>query len=180
MVVAGSERRRILALLAVLLGVVLVPFGLRAVNVAVRPPGAAPSFIPSVESPRTRAPFDMEAVDALREAANDVILIGDSMAGTRINPGHLSRLMGGHGAAALFHPGSGPAYWYLTFKNFVVNAGLHPRTVVFFFRDENLTDTLFRVYPTSLDRVARQQEPVLADHDASISSSSCCARCRAA
>ena len=161
MAVAGSERRRILALLAVLLGVVLVPLGLRAVNVAVRPPGAAPSFIPSVESPRTRAPFDMEAVDALREAANDVILIGDSMAGTRINPGHLSRLMGGHGAAALFHPGSGPAYWYLTFKNFVVNAGLHPRTVVFFFRDENLTDTLFRVYPTSLDRVARQQEPIL-------------------
>ncbi len=103
----------------------------------------------------------MEAVDALREAANDVILIGDSMAGTRINPGHLSRLMGGHGAAALFHPGSGPAYWYLTFKNFIVNAGLHPRTVVFFFRDENLTDTLFRVYPSSLDRVARQREPVL-------------------
>jgi hypothetical protein len=83
------------------------------------------------------------------------------MAGTRINPGHLSRLMGGRGAAALFHPGSGPAYWYLTFKNLVVNAGLHPRTVVFFFRDENLTDTLFRVYPTALDRVARQQEPVL-------------------
>jgi hypothetical protein len=158
---SGSPQRRGAALLAVILGVFVVPLGLRAVNAAVRQPGAAPSYIPSVESPRVRAPFDLEAVAALREAANDYILIGDSMAGTRIDPGHLSRLIGGHGAAGLFHPGSGPAYWYLTFKNFVVNAGLKPRVVVFFFRDENLTDTLFRVYPSALDRVARNQEPVL-------------------
>jgi hypothetical protein len=153
--------RRGAALLAVLLGAVVVPLGLRAVNRAVRPPDAAPSYIPSIESPRVRAPFDSGAVAALREAANDYILIGDSMAGTRIDPGHLSRLIGGHGAAALFHPGSGPAYWYLTFKNLVINAGLRPRVVVFFFRDENLTDTLFRVYPSALDRVAKNQEPVL-------------------
>jgi hypothetical protein len=153
--------RRGTALLAVLLGAVVVPLGLRAVNRAVRPPDAAPSYIPAIESPRVRAPFDSDAVAALREAANDYILIGDSMAGTRIDPGHLSRLIGGHGAAALFHPGSGPAYWYLTFKNFVINAGLRPRVVVFFFRDENLTDTLFRVYPSALDRVAKNQEPVL-------------------
>jgi hypothetical protein len=151
------------ALLAVLLGAIVVPLGLRTVNRAVRLPDAAPSYIPSIESPRVRTPFDGEAVAALREAANDYILIGDSMAGTRIDPGHLSRLIGGHGAAALFHPGSGPAYWYLTFKNFVVNAGLRPRVVVFFFRDENLTDTLFRVYPSALDRVAKSQEPVLDD-----------------
>jgi hypothetical protein len=158
---SGLRRRGGFALLAVLLGALVVPLGLRAVNRAVRPPDAVPSYIPSVESPRARGPFDREAVAALREAANDYILIGDSMAGTRIDPGHLSRLIGGHGAAALFHPGSGPAYWYLTFKNFVVNAGLRPRTVVFFFRDENLTETLFRVYPSALDRVARNQEPVL-------------------
>ena len=153
--------RRSAALLAVLLGAVVVPLGLRAVNRAVRPPDAAPSYIPSIESPRVRTPFDSDAVASLREAANDYILIGDSMAGTRIDPGHLSRLIGGHGAAALFHPGSGPAYWYLTFKNLVINAGLRPRVVVFFFRDENLTDTLFRVYPSALDRVAKNQEPVL-------------------
>jgi hypothetical protein len=158
---SGLRHRRGSALLAVVLGVFAVPLGLRGVNVAVRLPDAAPSYIPSVESPRVRAPFDHSAVAALREAANDYILIGDSMAGTRIDPGHLSRLIGGHGAAGLFHPGSGPAYWYLTFKNFVVNAGLKPKAVVFFFRDENLTDTLFRVYPTALDRVARNREPVL-------------------
>ena len=158
---SGSRRRRRLALLAVVLGVFAVPLGLRAVNLAVRQPGAAPSCIPSIESPRVRTPFDADAVASLRASANDYIFIGDSMAGTRIDPGHLSKLIGGHGAAALFHPGSGSAYWYLTFKNVVVNAGLRPRAVVFFFRDENLTDTLFRVYPSSLDRVARQREPVL-------------------
>jgi len=160
---SGSRGRSGLSLIAVILGVLVVPLGLRAVNRAVPPPDAAPSYIPSMVSPRVRAPFDGEAVAALREAANDYILIGDSMAGTRIDPGHLSRLIGGHGAAALFHPGSGAAYWYLTFKNFVVNAGLKPRAVVFFFRDENLTDTLFRVYPSALDRVAKSREPVLDD-----------------
>jgi hypothetical protein len=146
----------------VIVGLLVVPLGLRAVNVAVRSPEAVASYIPSVESPRRRhMPFDVEAVAALRESSNDVILIGDSMAGTRVDPGHLSSLIGGRGAAALFHPGSGSAYWYLTFKNLVVNARLRPRVVIFFFRDENLTDTLFRVYPTALDRVARNQEPVL-------------------
>ena len=157
----GTRPARGLSLGAVILGLLLLPLGLRVVNRAVRPADAAPSYIPSIESPRVRGPFDSEAVAALREAANDYILIGDSMAGTRIDPGHLSRLIGGHGAAALFHPGSGAAYWYLTFKNFVVNAGLRPKAVVFFFRDENLTDTLFRVYPSALDRVARNREPVL-------------------
>ncbi|MFO7695104.1 MAG: hypothetical protein R6V57_18625 [Vicinamibacterales bacterium] len=157
----GARRRLSLSLGAVILGLLAVPLGLRAVNLAVRPPDAAPSYIPSIESPRVRGPFDSGAVAALREADNDYILIGDSMAGTRIDPGHLSRLIGGHGAAALFHPGSGPAYWYLTFKNLVVNAGLRPKAAVFFFRDENLTDTLFRVYPSALDRVARNREPVL-------------------
>jgi hypothetical protein len=158
---SGSERRKWFGLLAIVLGVVVVPLGLRTVNLAVRTTGAAPSYIPSVESPRERAPFDSEAVASLRESANDYILIGDSMAGTRIDPGQLSRLIGRHGAAALFHSGSGPAYWYLTFKNFVINAGLRPKAVVFFFRDENLTDTLFRYYPGALDRVARSHELVL-------------------
>jgi len=159
----GRQHSQGIALVVVIVGLLLVPLGLRAVNVAVRSPDAVASYIPSLESPRPRSPFDTEAVAALREASNDFILIGDSMAGTRINPGHLSRLIGGHGAAALFHPGSGPACWYLTFKNLVANAGLRPKAVIFFFRDENLTDTLFRVYPSALDRVARDQEPVLDD-----------------
>ena len=157
----ASSRFAWLSLVAVLAGALAGPLGLRAVNAAIRSPEARPSYIPSIESPRARRPFDEEAVRALREAANDYVLIGDSMAGTRIDPGHLSRLLGGRGAAALFHPGSGSAYWYLAFKNLVVTAGLHPKAVIVFFRDENLTDPLFRVYPGALDRVARSHEAAL-------------------
>jgi hypothetical protein len=114
-----------------------------------------------VESPRERAPFDSAVVTTLQDARPDYYVIGDSMAGSRINPGHLSRLVGGRGVAALLHPGTGSAYWYLAFKNWIVNAGLRPKAVIFFFRDENLTDPLFRVYPGSLDRAARAREPVL-------------------
>jgi len=96
-----------ISLLVAVVGLLLVPLGLRAVNVAVRNPNAVASYIPSVESPRQRSPFDAEAVATLREASNDFILIGDSMARTRIDPAYLSRLNGGRGAAALFHPGSG-------------------------------------------------------------------------
>jgi len=102
----GRQHSQGIALVFVIAGLLLAPLGLRAVNVAVRSPNAVASYIPSVESPRPRSPFDTEAVAALQEASNDFILIGDSMAGTRINPGHLSRLIGGHGAAALFHPGA--------------------------------------------------------------------------
>jgi hypothetical protein len=157
----ASSRYAWLSLVVVISGAVAVPLGLRAVNVAVRPPEAQPSYIPSIESPRVRQPLDQDAIRALREAANDYILIGDSMAGTRIDPAHLSRLVGGRGAAALFHPGSGSAYWYLAFKNLVVTAGVHPKAAIFFFRDENLTEPLFRVYPGSLDRVARSHEAAL-------------------
>jgi hypothetical protein len=158
---SGTQRRQLVALGAVVLGTLAVPLGLRAVNAAVQPPGGAPSYIPSIEFPRERHPFDAEAVATLREADCDYILIGDSMAGTRIDPEYLSSLVGGHGVAALFHPGSGPAYWYLTFKNFVVNARVRPRLVIFFFRDDNLTDTFFRYSRGGLDRVARDREPVL-------------------
>ena len=36
---------------------------------------------------------------------------------------------------------SGPAYWYLAFKNYLVASGVRPRVTFFFFRDTNLTDT---------------------------------------
>jgi hypothetical protein len=43
----------------------------------------------------------------------------------------------------------------------VVNAGFAPKAAVFFFRDENLTDPLFRVNPEALDQAAYDQEPEL-------------------
>lgn len=149
------------AIAVLLAGIAGVPLGLRAVNAVLPSAALAPSCIPSIESPRVRIPFDREAVATLQEARPDYVVVGDSMAGTRINPGHLSRLVGGRGVASLLHPGTGSAYWYLVFKNYVVNARIAPKATIFFFRDENLTDPLFRVYPGVLDRVAYDHEGAL-------------------
>jgi hypothetical protein len=147
----------------VVAGTLVVPLGLRPLNALLPGTGAArPSYIPSVETPRDRKPFDDDAAARLRDSQNDYFVIGDSMAGTRIDPGHLSRLVGGHGAASLLHPGSGPAYWYLTFKNLVVGTGQRrAKAAIFFFRDAQMTDTLMRLYPGSLDRVAHDTKPEL-------------------
>lgn len=150
-----------LGVAAVLAGIVLVPLGLRAVNARLPSAGLAPSFIPSIESPRVRLPFDHDAVASLKESRPDYVVIGDSMAGTRINAAELSRRIGGRSVAPILQSGSASAYWYLAFKNFVVNARIAPRAVIFFFRDENLTAPLLRVYPTSLDRVAYDHEAAL-------------------
>lgn len=148
------------SLLIVLAGTALVPFGLRAVNRLL--PGAAitASYLPSIEAPRQREPFDEAAATAVRDAQPEFVVIGDSMAGVRINPASLSKQVG-RSVAGLYHPGSPVAYWYLAFKNLVVQNELRNLAgAVFFFRDDQLT-TQVVVDPLLLDRVARAEEPEL-------------------
>jgi len=45
----------------------------------------------------------------------------------------------------LFRPGTGPAWWFLAFKNWLVASGVKPKLTFIHFRDFNLTDTLFRL-----------------------------------
>ena len=149
-----------LSLFVVLAGTALIPFGLRAVNRMLPGAEVRASFIPTIETPRPREPFDEAAASALRHAQPEFVVIGDSMAGVRINPAALSRRLG-RSVAGLFHPGSPVAYWYLAFKNLVVQNELtHMRGAVFFFRDDQLT-TQVVVDPVLLDRVARDSEPEL-------------------
>lgn len=151
-----------LSLCLVIAGALTLPLGLRALNSFAPVSGLAPSYLPSIEEPRIREPFDEVFAAELRETRPDFAVIGDSMAGTRIVPGHLSRLVGGRGVAALLHPGSSVAYWYLTFKNLIVeNPPVKLKAAIFFFRDDQLTLAFQRVTPGTLDRVARDQEPVL-------------------
>ncbi len=151
-----------ISLSLVVAGALVLPLGLRALNGFAPATGMAPSYLPTIEAPRLREPFDEEGAATLREARPDYVVIGDSMAGTRIVPGHLSRLVGGRGVAALLHPGSSVAYWYLTFKNLVVeNPPVQVKAAIFFFRDDQLTLAFQRVTPGTLDRVARNHEPVL-------------------
>jgi hypothetical protein len=153
-------RGQVLSLCLVLAGTLVVPFGLRAVNGAL--PGAEirESYVPTFEAPRPREPFDEATAEALRSAQPEFVVIGDSMAGVRVDPGHLSRMMG-KSVAGLFHPGSPVAYWYLELKNFIIENQLtRVRGVMFFFRDDQLT-TQVEISPLLLDRVARDEEPTL-------------------
>jgi hypothetical protein len=118
------------------------------------------TYLPTIETPRPREPFDQAAAAALREAQPEYVVIGDSMAGIRIDPRHLSRITG-RSVAGLFTPGTPVAYWYLQLKNLVANNGLTSmRGAIFFFRDDQLT-TQVEVTGPILDRVARDEEPEL-------------------
>ena len=153
-------RGEVLSLCVVIAGAAAVPLGLRAVNAALPDAAAAESYLPTIETPRPREPFDEAAALALREAQPEYVVIGDSMAGIRIDPRHLSRVTG-RSVAGLFTPGTPVAYWYLQLKNLVVDNGLtHVRGVIIFFRDDQLT-TQVQVDGPILDRVARDEEPEL-------------------
>jgi hypothetical protein len=154
------RRSRALSLLVVIGGALLLPLGLRAVNAAI--PGAAghSTYLPTIETPRPRQPFDEEAAAALRAAQPEFVIIGDSMAGVRIDPRHLSRVSG-RSVAGLYQQGSSVAFWYLQLKNMVVGNGLvKVRGAVLFFRDDQLT-TQVEVSGAQLDRVAGDAEPEL-------------------
>ncbi|HJU43784.1 MAG TPA: hypothetical protein VJ691_13245 [Vicinamibacterales bacterium] len=118
------------------------------------------TYLPTIETPRPREPFDEASASDLREAQPEFLVIGDSMAGVRIDPRHLSRVSG-RSVAGLFQQGSPVAFWYLQLKNMVVGNGLTKvRGVVLFFRDDQLT-TQVEVNGPILDRVARDHEPEL-------------------
>lgn len=151
---------QVLSIAVVLAGTLLVPLGLRAVNSALPGADVRDSYLPTVETPRPRQPFDEEGAAAVREVQPQFVVIGDSMAGIRIDPLQLSRLTRTR-AIGLYQQGSPVAYWYLAFKNLVVQNDLKSiRGALFFFRDDQLT-TQVQVSPGALDRVARDQEPEL-------------------
>ncbi len=144
----------------------IAPLGLRAVNQVVVgvPPG--PGYLPSLELSRQHRSFDRRPIENLRYGNPAWVFIGDSMMGTRIDPIQLGEISSTHDELVLFlnHPATGPAWWYLAFKNHLVASGVKPRAVFVFFRDTNLTDTLFRLeslYGNALDDVALPHEPEL-------------------
>lgn len=154
------RRRQALSLAVVVAGAVLLPLGLRAINAALPGAGVRSSYLPTLETPRPREPFDEAGAAAMREARPEFVVIGDSMAGVRIDPRHLSRVTG-RSVAGLFQQGSPVAFWYLQLKNMVVDNGLTSvRGAVIFFRDDQLT-TQVQVTGPILDRVARDYEPEL-------------------
>jgi hypothetical protein len=96
----------------------------------------------------------------------ELVVIGDSTAGTRIDPALLEQLSGRR-VFAILHPGTGPVFWYLALKNWVIASSVRPKFVFIFFRDPNLTDVMFRTDTWNVDRVAGDQEPEVNDAIAS-------------
>jgi hypothetical protein len=122
-----------------------------------------PTYLPALEGPRKRDPFDAVRVSDLRYLQPGSVVIGDSMAGSRIDERRLGELAG-KPVAPLLQPGSGSAFWYLALKNWVIPSGITPRLVLIFFRDGNLTDVMFRLdqqFRWALDQAALDREDEL-------------------
>jgi hypothetical protein len=122
-----------------------------------------PTYLPALEGPRERAPFAQDRIPDLRRMLPGYVVIGDSMAGTRLDERRLVELTGVQ-VAPLLQAGSGPAFWYLVLKNWVIASGIKPRMVLVFFRDANLTDVMFRLDPQfrwALDLAAHDREDEL-------------------
>jgi hypothetical protein len=122
-----------------------------------------PTYLPALEGPRERGQFEDARISDLRTLQPGYVVIGDSMAGTRIDDRWLGQLAGTR-IAPLLQPGSGSAFWYLALKNWVIASGIEPRMVFIFFRDTNLTDVMFRLdqqFRWALDLAALEREPEL-------------------
>lgn len=149
---AGGSVARFTAggrLAAVVVLALTVPFGLRILESRQPAADAVPSYLPSLEQPRPRAPFDPFYVVDLARIRPRFVIVGDSMAGSRIDQRRLSELTGTR-VYEILQAASGPAFWYLALKNWIIPSGARPQYVFIFFRDTNLTDVTFR-----LDEAAR-------------------------
>jgi len=157
---SAARRAAVVQLVLVLLGLLLVPLALRVANRARGVPQLGPSYLSSIEGPRARRPFDAGPRQEITRQDPGFVVIGDSMAGSRIEPPLLSHLTG-QTVFPLFLAGSGSAWWYLALKNWVIESGSHPKCTFIFFRDTNLTEPFFRAegqYRWSLDLVAHERE----------------------
>ncbi|MBW8713001.1 MAG: hypothetical protein JF632_02835 [Acidobacteria bacterium] len=160
----GNEDRlhRAVGLIGMFVLLLVVPLGIRVLNAQ---HGSRPreTYLPALEGPRDRAAFAAERISELARLQPGFVVIGDSMAGTRIDAPRLGA-RAGRPVAPLLQPGSGPAFWYLALKNWVIASGIRPRAVFVFFRDTNMTDVLFRLdeqFRASLDSAALEHEEEL-------------------
>ena len=93
--------------------------------------GKNQSYLPSFETAATRKGFDPRPIEQLARQRNPQwVFIGDSMLGTRIEPPAARRASRRRRRATSmfsFQAATGPAWWYLAFKNQLVASGVKPR-----------------------------------------------------
>ncbi len=113
----------------------------------------------------SRTPFDQTPSEELEklDPPPEVVLIGDSMLGTRIVPDQLSELSEAPVFVNILE-GSASARWYLYLKNHLARLDTPPKHVVIFFRDRYLTDPTFRTsaqYQELLHATMQGEEPLV-------------------
>ena len=160
----AGTRASVLGVAAICLAIVVVPLVWRPLVGRWGPTASAlpPSFLPAVQQPRERHPFDPGPIEDLQSMKPPWVVIGDSMAG-RVDPAYFTHISDEFIATILFNA-SGTGHWFLILKNYVVASGISPKRVIFFFRDTNLTDPMWRLptgYETGLDTIAREHEDEL-------------------
>ena len=161
---SSRSQSRVVQLIAVVVVMLAVPLAIRLIHGGSADASSRVPYLPAFPGHRSR-PFHAARIPELQQMNPGAVVIGDSMAGTRIDERVLSQLSGVP-VAPLLQAGSGSAFWYLALKNWVVASGIKPRVVFIFFRDTNLTDVMFRLddqYRWSLDMVAGDREEELND-----------------
>jgi hypothetical protein len=152
------QRRGLPGLLLAGACLLALPLVLRAANRLHPAANVQPTYLPAIEGPRARVAFEAHRIPDLARLDPKWVVIGDSMAGSRIEPALLGARTGGR-VAPLLYAGSGPAWWYLALKNWVIPSRIRPRAVIVFFRDTNLTNVMFRIDATwALDTAALERE----------------------
>jgi hypothetical protein len=163
-VAPSPSRTTVPQLVALVILTLLVPISMKLAQGSGGSEASRVPYLPVFAGHRS-VPFHAHRIPELRSMNPGAVVIGDSMAGTRINERLLSQLAGVP-VAPLLQAGSGSAFWYLALKNWVIASGVKPRVVFIFFRDTNLTDIMFRLddqYRWSLDMVAGEREDELND-----------------
>jgi hypothetical protein len=156
----SARARAAAGLSALILLTLVVPGVIPASNARHASRPLPPTYLPALEGPRERGAFASFRISDLQVIQPGYVVIGDSMAGTRVDERRLIELTRTQ-VAPLLHPGSGSAFWYLTLKNWVIASGVRPRLILIFFRDTNLTDVMFRLdeqFRWSLDLAALEKE----------------------
>jgi len=115
--------------------------------------------------PLTRDPYPVRkrSISYLSRQKPPIILIGNSLLNEGTDTRRLASLVGLN-VYSLWNGGADSAWWYLAFKNVVLESSYTPEHIYIFFRDDDLTRPTSRVtgpYERALNALANQDEPLL-------------------
>ncbi|MFZ5892688.1 MAG: hypothetical protein ACOY0T_16635 [Myxococcota bacterium] len=94
--------------------------------------------------PVAKRAFDSRPLQRVRKLRPNFVVIGNSMAGTRMHERTLNQLLAPRRAMTITYGGSRAAVWYLILKNYVLASGVKPDRVLIFFRYQELTELTYR------------------------------------